>query len=235
MNHRFRAAFAASVALGAGLLLSACQEGSGTTADATGEATAAATASSTPQPVADATETAAPGGGRKSRPTGATAGATHSGGGANASSGEGRTSDDGAAADKTGYGQVCGANDLRWTAKSMTQAGGYIRIGVSAQPGITCVLPAGLPVVAFGSGGTQAHPAEQSAGSEITLSGGTTVYAGVNPKTTNDDNGVEYSTVIVSVGEGDPHPVSLPVGNTVVDKPVVTNWHTNPAEAVPAG
>ncbi|WP_181794642.1 DUF4232 domain-containing protein, partial [Streptomyces sp. WELS2] len=143
--------------------------------------------------------------------------------------------DDGAAADKTGYGQSCGSNDLRWSAKSMTQAGGYIQISVSANPGITCVLPAGLPVVAFGSGGTQAHPAEQSVGSEITLSGGTTVYAGVNPKTTNDDNGTEYSTVIASVSDGDPHPVSLPVGNIVVDKPVVTNWHTNPADAVPAG
>ncbi|MFF9580504.1 hypothetical protein [Streptomyces achromogenes] len=243
MNIRFRAAFAASAALGAGLLLTACQEGSGTSADATAKTTATSQATPTPQPAADATGTAAPSGGQNSRPTGSTAGATHSGsgsgsgngGGTNANTGAGRTSDDGTAADKTGYGQGCGTNDLNWTAKSMTQAGGYIRIAVSAKPGITCVLPGGLPVVAFGSGGTQAHPAEQSAGSEITLSGGTTVYAGVNPKTTNDDNGVEYSTVIVSVSDGDPHPVSLPVGNTVVDKPVVTNWHTNPADAVPAG
>ncbi|MDN3262796.1 hypothetical protein QWJ26_23930 [Streptomyces sp. CSDS2] len=234
MNHRFRAAFAASAALGAGLLLTACQEGSGTTADATAKTTATSAATPTSQPVVDATETAASGGGQKSGSAGTTAGATHSGGGTKANTGEGRTSDDGAAADKTGYGQGCGSNDLRWSAKSMTQAGGYIQISVSAKPGITCVLPAGLPVVAFGSGGTQAHPAEQSAGSEITLSGGTTVYAGVNPKTTNDDNGTEYSTVIVSVSDGDPHPVSLPVGNTVVDKPVVTNWHTNPADAVPA-
>ncbi|MFF5471874.1 hypothetical protein [Streptomyces achromogenes] len=239
MNIRFRAAFAASAALGAGLLLTACQEGSGTSADATAKTTATSQATPTPQPAADATGTAAPSGGQKSRPTGSTTGATHSGsgngGGTNTNTGAGRTSDDGTAADKTGYGQGCGTNDLNWTAKSMTQAGGYIRIAVSAKPGITCVLPGGLPVVAFGSGGTQAHPAEQSAGSEITLSGGTTVYAGVNPKTTNDDNGVEYSTVIVSVSDGDPHPVSLPVGNTVVDKPVVTNWHTNPADAVPAG
>ncbi|WDM16949.1 DUF4232 domain-containing protein [Streptomyces lavenduligriseus] len=185
--------------------------------------------------MAEVTETAASGGGRKSGSTGATAGATHSGGGTKASTGEGRTSGDGAAGDKTGYGQGCGCNDLRWSAKSMTQAGGYIQISVSAKPGITCVLPAGLPVVAFGSGGTQAHPAEQSAGNEITLSGCTTVYAGVNPKTTNDDNGIEYSTVIVSVSDGDPHPVSLPVGNTIVDKPVVTDWHTNPVDAVPAG
>ncbi|MFF5436498.1 hypothetical protein [Streptomyces achromogenes] len=237
MNIRFRAAFAASAALGAGLLLTACQEGSGTSADATAKTTATSQATPTPQPAADATGTAAPSGGQKSRPTGSTAGATHSGSGngGGTNTGAGRTSDDGTAADKTGYGQGCGTNDLNWTAKSMTQAGGYIRIAVSAKPGITCVLPGGLPVVAFGSGGTQAHPAEQSAGSEITLSGGTTVYAGVNPKTTNDDNGVEYSTVIVSVSDGDPHPVSLPVGNTVVDKPVVTNWHTNPADAVPAG
>ncbi|MFH9089998.1 DUF4232 domain-containing protein [Streptomyces sp. NPDC017673] len=241
MNHRFRTAFAVSAALGAGLLMTACQGSSSAPDTASAKTVADSTATSSPAPAPSATKAGGPGG-QESRTSGTTAGSSRNGGttggttrGATGGTGSGRDSGDGGAADKTGYGQSCGSNDLRWSAKSMTQAGGYIQISVSAKPGITCVLPAGLPVVAFGSGGTQAHPAEQSAGPEITLSGGTTVYAGVNPKTTNDDYGTEYSTVIVSVSDGDPHPVSLPVGNTLVDKPVVTNWHTNPADAVPAG
>lgn len=237
MNHRFRTAFAVSAALGAGLLMTACQGNSSAPDSASAKTVADSTATSSPAPAPSATKAGGPGG-QESRTSGTTAGSSRNGGttvGATGGTGSGRDSGDGGAADKTGYGQSCGSNDLRWSAKSMTQAGGYIQISVSAKPGITCVLPAGLPVVAFGSGGTQAHPAEQSAGPEITLSGGTTVYAGVNPKTTNDDYGTEYSTVIVSVSDGDPHPVSLPAGNTLVDKPVVTNWHTNPADAVPAG
>lgn len=237
MNHRFRTAFAVSAALGAGLLMTACQGDPSATDTTSAKTVADSAATSSPAPAPSATK-AGGSGGQESRTSGTTAGSSRNGGttgGATGSTAFGRDSDDGGAADKTGYGQSCGSNDLRWSAKSMTQAGGYIRISVSAKPGITCVLPAGLPVVAFGSGGTQAHPAEQSAGPEITLSGGTTVYAGVNPKTTNDDYGTEYGTVIVSVSDGDPNPVSLPVGNTLVDKPVVTNWHTNPADAVPAG
>ncbi|MFH9658923.1 DUF4232 domain-containing protein [Streptomyces sp. NPDC017248] len=240
MNHRFRAAFAVSAVLGAGLFLSACQDDSGATGDDSAKSTASSTAtsSSSSQPSSGATGTGGAGSGQASPSAAGTAGTARSGGGGGGKStgtDAARTPDDGGAADKTGYGQSCGSNDLRWAAKSMTQAGGYLQISVSAKPGITCVLPGGLPVVAFGSGGTEAHPAEQSAGGEITLSGGTTLYAGVNPKTTNSDGGTEYSTVIVSVSDGDPHPVSLSVGNIVVDQPIVTNWHTNPADAVPAG
>ncbi len=64
----------------------------------------------------------------------------------------------------------------------MTRAGGYIRISVSAKPNITCVPPTGLPLVTFGSGGTQGRPAEQSTGSQITLSGGTTVRGGCSSR-----------------------------------------------------
>ncbi|MEV6803444.1 DUF4232 domain-containing protein [Streptomyces sp. NPDC051132] len=239
MNHRFRAAFAVSAVLGAGLFLSACQDDSGATGDDSAKSTASSTAtsSSSSQSSPGATGTGGAGSGQASPSAADTAGTARSGGGGGGKStgtDAAQTPDDGAA-DKTGYGQSCGSNDLRWAAKSMTQAGGYLQISVSAKPGITCVLPGGLPVVAFGSGGTEAHPAEQSAGGEITLSGGTTLYAGVNPKTTNSDGGTEYSTVIVSVSDGDPHPVSLSVGNIVVDQPIVTNWHTNPADAVPAG
>ncbi|MER8155892.1 DUF4232 domain-containing protein [Streptomyces sp. NPDC094472] len=132
-------------------------------------------------------------------------------------------------------GQVCGANDISWSTRDESQAGGYILVMAKAKAGITCVLPAALPTVAFGSDGTEAGPAEQSVGEAVTLSGGTTAYAGVNPKTTNDNNGKELDSIIVAVGDEDANPVSLPVGTITVDEPIVTNWHTSPADAVPFG
>ncbi|MCD9900335.1 DUF4232 domain-containing protein [Streptomyces sp. MT29] len=130
-------------------------------------------------------------------------------------------------------GQVCGANDLSWSTRSESQAGGYILVMAKARSGITCVLPAALPTVAFGSDGAEAGPVEQAVGKQITLSGGTVAYAGVNPKTTNTDGGKELDSIIVAVGNEDANPVSLKVGTITVDKPVVTNWHTAPADAVP--
>ncbi|WP_328378175.1 DUF4232 domain-containing protein [Streptomyces sp. NBC_00440] len=159
-------------------------------------------------------------------------------------SGNSGTSSNGAAAkskgsgsssgDKSGYGQACGANDLKWGAKSETQAGGYILISVKAKPGITCTLPSALPMVAFGSDGTEAGPAEQSVGDPVKLSGATTAYAGVNPKTTNTDGGKELNEIITAVSQDDhTDPVSLPTGSITVDKPIVTNWHESPQNAVP--
>ncbi|MFC5959311.1 DUF4232 domain-containing protein [Streptomyces pratens] len=129
--------------------------------------------------------------------------------------------------------QSCGANDISWSTRSESQAGGYILIMAKAKSGITCYLPAALPTVAFGSDGTQAGPAEQAVGEQIKLSGNTTAYAGVNPKTTNGDGGKELDSIIVGVGNEDPDPVSLKVGTITVDSPVVTNWHTAPTDAVP--
>jgi len=130
-------------------------------------------------------------------------------------------------------GQSCGANDITWSTRSETQAGGYILVIAKAKSGITCTLPAALPTVAFGSDGTEAGPAEQSVGQQITLSGSTTAYAGVNPKTTNGNGGKELNHIIVAVGDDDPNPVSLRVGTITVDDPIVTNWHTSAADAVP--
>ncbi|WRO11946.1 DUF4232 domain-containing protein [Streptomyces cyaneofuscatus] len=129
--------------------------------------------------------------------------------------------------------QECGANDLSWSTRSESQAGGYILVMAKAKSGITCVLPAALPTVAFGSDGTEAGPVEQAVGKQITLSKGTVAYAGVNPKTTNTDGGKALDSIIVAVGNEDPNPVSLKVGTITVDKPVVTNWHTAPKDAVP--
>lgn len=213
MNRRLRTALVVSAALSAGLLMTACGDGSTDAADPE-------TASSSTSAGAAAGATATPT-------------ATQSGEAGDQSSSSSSSEGDSGAADKSGYGQSCGTNDLQWSAESKTQAGGYYQVSVKAKSGITCVLPAGLPVFAFGSGGTQAGPAEQVAGEEITLSGSKTVYAGVNPKSSDSDTGVEYSTIIVSVSEGDPNPVSLDIDSAVVDEPLATNWHTDPADAVP--
>ncbi|MGW0551849.1 DUF4232 domain-containing protein [Streptomyces altiplanensis] len=235
MNRRLRTALAVSAALSAGLLMTACGGGSTEAADKTGTAssgTPAATATT-----ATSTPSAAQDGGNGDNGDKADSAAKTSlstaGNGGKAKDKSSSSAGGSGTGDKSGYGQSCGTNDLQWSAKPMTQAGGYYQVSVKAKSGITCVLPAGLPVFAFGSGGTQAGPAEQVAGEEITLTGGKTVYAGVTPKSTNSDTGTEYSTIIASVSEADPNPISLKAGSILVDKPLTTNWHTNPADAVP--
>ncbi|MFI8192031.1 DUF4232 domain-containing protein [Streptomyces sp. NPDC085946] len=223
MNRRPRTALVVSAALSAGLLMTACEGGATDAADRTGTASSTA-ATITPSAARDGGS-----GGDGTTKTGPSTADSN-----NKAAGDSSSSPGGSdAGDKSGYGQSCGTNDLQWAAKPMTQAGGYYQVSVKAESGITCVLPAGLPVFAFGSGGTQAGPAEQAAGREITLSGGRTAYAGVTPKSTNSDTGTEYSTVIASVSEDDPNPLSLNVGSVIVDKPLTTNWHTDPADAVP--
>ena len=144
----------------------------------------------------------------------------------------GDTGPQGSGADE-GVGQMCGANDLDLHATQESQGGGYLLITAKANSGITCTLPAALPGIAFGSGGIEAGPAEQAVGDEITLSGSATVFAGINPKTTNDNNGTEFTDVIFGVGDEDPNPASLPVGSVTVDEPIVTNWHTSAEDVAP--
>lgn len=136
-------------------------------------------------------------------------------------------------ADKSGYGQACGANDLVFSAKTESQGGGYILISAKAKQGITCTLPGTHPVIAFGSGGIEAAPFEHGTGEPITLSGAKTAYAGIMAKTTKGNQAVEFTDAIIGIGNPDPNPASVPVGTTPVDKPVVTNWHTLPKDAVP--
>ncbi|WP_327681786.1 hypothetical protein [Kitasatospora sp. NBC_00458] len=137
------------------------------------------------------------------------------------------------ATDKPAAGRNCGAKDLAFTAKAESQAGGFILISAKAKPGVTCTLPGAHAVIAFGSGGIEAANAEQAVGEPITLGGDKVAYAGVNPKSTKGNQAIEFTDVIVGIGSPDPDPVSLPVGPTKVDKPVVTNWHTAPKDAVP--
>ncbi|CAM5547443.1 DUF4232 domain-containing protein [Streptomyces chartreusis] len=224
-GNRRKALLVSAALVGGAMLMTACQD-----SDATKDNGAGAAKGSS----------ASPG---KAGDPGSSSGSSSAGSGkdtAKGDGGSGKGTDDGAGSGAdTGNGgreqveQSCGANDISWSTRSETQAGGYILVIAKAKPGITCYLPAELPTVAFGSDGTQAGPAEQSVGEQIKLSGSTTAYAGVNPKSTNTDGGKELDSIIVAVGDNDPNPESLPVGTITVDKPIVTNWHTAPTDAVP--
>ncbi|MFF5310257.1 DUF4232 domain-containing protein [Streptomyces massasporeus] len=228
MSGNRRKAFLVSAALvGGALLMTACQ-------DTDEAADTGASQQGSPSSSGDAATPSGSSAAGSGQGTGKSSGAAGKGSGAT-----GGTEDGAGSGADTGngkrepVGQSCGANDISWNARSETRAGGYILISAKAKPGITCVLPAALPTVAFGSDGTEAGPAEQAAGKQITLSGNTTAYAGVNPKSANSDGGKELDSVIVAVGNDDPEPVSLKVGTITVDKPVVTNWHTSATDAVP--
>ncbi|MER6529043.1 DUF4232 domain-containing protein [Streptomyces sp. NPDC001508] len=221
-GNRRKALLVSAVLVGGAMLMTACQGSDATTDTGAGQSSSSAT------PTGDA-----------GTPSGSsTAGGSQGTGKGSDATDKGTADGAGSGAD-TGNGkrepveQSCGANDISWNTRSETQAGGYILIIAKAKSGITCYLPAALPTVAFGSDGTEAGPAEQTAGQQIKLSGSTTAYAGVNPKTTNGNGGKELDSIIVAVGDSDPNPVSLPVGTITVESPIVTNWHTAPTDAVP--
>ncbi|WP_406125334.1 DUF4232 domain-containing protein [Streptomyces canus] len=227
MSGNRRKAFLVSAAvIGGAMLMTACQN-----TDAATDA-GASQGSSSSNPVATAaTPSGSPtGGGDQGSDAPSNGTGTGTGKGSEDGVGSGVDTGDGK---REPVEQGCGANDISWSTRSESQAGGYILVVAKAKAGITCYLPAALPTVAFGSDGTQAGPAEQSVGEQIKLSGSTAAYAGVNPKTTGTDGGKELDSIIVAVGDDDPDPVSLPVGTITVDDPIVTNWHTDPADAVP--
>jgi len=224
-NRNRRKALLASAALVVGaLLMTACQDTDGRVDSGAAQSSSpSADAGSPSAPASEDAASDAPTSGASDEPTDSDEPT------ASPSAGSGS----GSGSKGSGVGQVCGANDLSWSTRSESQAGGYVLVMAKAKSGITCVLPAALPTVAFGSDGTEAGPVEQSVGKQITLSGGTVAYAGVNPKTTNTDGGKELDSIILAIGNEDPNPVSLKVGAITVDKPVVTNWHTAPKDAVP--
>ncbi|WP_405668575.1 DUF4232 domain-containing protein [Streptomyces sp. NBC_01166] len=162
--------------------------------------------------------------------------ASASGSGGSSDSGE---SDDKTAAsgngEKSGYGQSCGTNDLDFTVTSETQAGGYYLVTAKAKSGITCYLDVNTPSVSFGSGADGlASPVGQGGEDPIKLTGSAVAYTGISPKTTNTDGGKEFENVIIAITNDDPDPAELKLPDTAtVDKPIVTNWATDRAEAVP--
>ncbi|MFD7511281.1 hypothetical protein ACFV5N_18375 [Streptomyces sp. NPDC059853] len=131
--------------------------------------------------------------------------------------------------------QSCGTTDLTFTVSTETQAGGYFLVTAQANEGVTCHLEGSYPGAAFGSAEeSHAGPAGHAVGDTIKLSGDAVAYAGISPKTTNDDHGVEYEQLIVGILGDESDPVSFRLDEPVlVDQPVATNWTTDPAEAVP--
>ncbi|MGW3954604.1 hypothetical protein ACWEKM_27550 [Streptomyces sp. NPDC004752] len=229
-GNRRKALLVSAVLVGGAMLMTACEDSGSDAATDTGAAHGSSSAPATDSAATPSGSSTA----GSDQGTGKGSDATDKGTADGADSG----SDSGSGAD-TGNGerepveQSCGANDISWSTRPETQAGGYILIIAKAKSGITCYLPPALPTVAFGSDGTEAGPAEQTVGKQIKLSGSTAAYAGVNPKTTNGNGGKELDSIIVAVGDNDPNPVSLPVGTITVEDPIVTNWHTAPTDAVP--
>ncbi|MEV5863431.1 DUF4232 domain-containing protein [Streptomyces sp. NPDC052071] len=151
------------------------------------------------------------------------------------SSGSSDKSGSGGSGDKSGYGQSCGTNDLQFTVTAESQAGGYYLVTAKAKSGITCYLDVNTPSVSFGSGADGvASPVGQGGEDPIELTGSAVAYTGINPKTTNTDDGKEFENVIIAVTEDDPDPAELELPDTAtVDKPIVTNWSTKRDETVP--
>ncbi|WP_258572721.1 DUF4232 domain-containing protein [Streptomyces sp. KM273126] len=136
---------------------------------------------------------------------------------------------------RSGNAQACGTNDLTFTVSSETQAGGYLLVTAKAKSGVTCTLEGVFPSASFGSSAdTEVSPAEHSVSESVTLSGSKAAYAGINPKTTNDNNGRQFDLLHLSVAGDETNAITLDLPDTVtVDRPIATNWHADPADAVP--
>ncbi|MDQ0786748.1 hypothetical protein QFZ63_005388 [Streptomyces sp. B3I7] len=144
------------------------------------------------------------------------------------------TADAGTAA-KQSAPRACVTKDLKLTTNFETQAGGYIRVTAKARAGVTCRLDGVYPSASFGSSASTAvHPAEQAVSDGITLSGNKAAYAGINPKSTGDDNGIEFDRLHLSVYGDEANSTTLKLSESVtVDRPIATNWHADSADAVP--
>ncbi|MEU6138087.1 DUF4232 domain-containing protein [Nocardioides sp. NPDC047086] len=132
-------------------------------------------------------------------------------------------------------GGACATGDLSFTVTEESQAGGYYLVTASARPGVTCTLEGATIEAGFGSAVSgDVKPSEQAVAEPITMTGSTKAYAGVNPHSGPQEGGVQFEEIIVSAHEGDMDPVSLKLPSTAeVDQPIGTNWHTDPAKAVP--
>ncbi|QCD60130.1 hypothetical protein CEB94_39175 [Streptomyces hawaiiensis] len=131
--------------------------------------------------------------------------------------------------------RACVTKDLTYKVSLKTQAGGYFLVTAKAKSGVTCYLEGVFPSASFGSSAdTEVSPAEHAVSERVTLSGSTAAYAGINPKTTNDDHGRQFDFLHLSIAGDETNVVTLALPETAtVDRPIATNWHTDPADAVP--
>ncbi|MEV7196304.1 DUF4232 domain-containing protein [Streptomyces sp. NPDC093510] len=130
---------------------------------------------------------------------------------------------------------ACVTDDLTFTVTEETQAGGYLFLTAKAKPGISCTLEGVFPSASLGSSpDTAVSPAEHAVSESVTLEGSTTAYAGIYPKITNDGLGWEFDQLHLSVAGDEVNSITLDLPKTVlVDQPIATNWHADPADAVP--
>ncbi|MEV5103995.1 DUF4232 domain-containing protein [Streptomyces massasporeus] len=131
--------------------------------------------------------------------------------------------------------RACATKDLSFKVSLKTQAGGYYLVTAKAKSGVTCYLEGVFPSASFGSSAdSEVAPAEHAVSDRVTLSGSTAAYAGINPKTTDNDFGKEFDFLHLSVAGDEANAVTLTLPDTaLVDRPVATNWHADPADAVP--
>src|SRR4051812_23613579 len=125
---RRRAILVTAAVVGGALLMSACQE-----ADADTDTGASGSSSASPADGAATPSGSSAGSGRKDSEKD-----SEKGSGKESGKGSGQSTDKGSGADtgngeREQVGQVCGANDISWSTKSQTQAGGYLLIVAKAK------------------------------------------------------------------------------------------------------
>lgn len=132
------------------------------------------------------------------------------------------------------YAKPCDNGDLNFSLTVESQAGGYYLVTAKARPGVVCTLQGAPEQVMFGSDGdTLASNAEGGAGDTIKLNDSTVAYLGVNPKSTGDNDGKMFQTLIVSASDDAAEAGALNLPESVnVDLPQVSNWHADSADVV---
>ncbi|MFE6972680.1 hypothetical protein [Streptomyces sp. NPDC057682] len=178
--------------------------------------------------------------GGSGKPSGDTAGQDTSGGSSSSGTPDAGTGGDqgdsgSGGGDKSGYGQSCGTNDLDLTVTWEARPISHYIVTAKAKSGITCYLDVNTPSVSFGSKAEGvASPVGQGGEDPIKLGGSAVAHAGISPKTTPGDAGVQFDHVVIAVREDDPDPADVELPDTAtVEKPIVTNWSTRKDEVVP--
>ncbi|UGQ09050.1 hypothetical protein LO772_18950 [Yinghuangia sp. ASG 101] len=222
-------AVTATVALAAGL--TACGSDDDTAAaDGSSAQGLSSTTGGSGVPAANAQEDSATTMSGSTNSTGETTGSSDNSGG----SSQGSSASD---QPESGVGQSCGTNDLDFLV-TPTDSGGYLLVTATAQPGITCSVDGGAPLVLFSSAEkTKPYPSElmgTPAPDSIKISGSTHAYAVIIPNTTRADSAPEFEQADITVSEDDSHTahVTLP-GTYSVDEAAVTSWYATPEAATP--
>ncbi|UGQ11908.1 DUF4232 domain-containing protein [Yinghuangia sp. ASG 101] len=239
---RVALAVTATVALAAGLTACNSDDDDTAAAGASSAQSPAAGNGGSGAPVEGSPAASAANTGGTTSSTGTTTGGSGSSGGSGTSGGSGGSGGSsqgsgGAGNSDSGVGQSCGTNDLDFLV-TPSDSGGYLLVTATAQPGITCYLDGGAPLVLFSSAEkTKPYPSELMASpapDSVKVTGSTHAYAVLIPNTTRADSAVEFAQADITVAAADPHTahVTLP-GTFGVDEAAVTSWYTTAKAATP--